>query len=148
MNCFVLLAITLGVLFLQRLGRFISDTPHHLRGRTSPTPHANAQVSTGLTASNNLLVPSALMFLCKDLIIWLWYASEIPFGPWQLLYALLSTFNLVSLTLPFLLPRAFSGQRARYVKPLSDLALIFLWFSNISVTYAVWGAFCDFCYFG
>src|ERR1043165_1763012 len=148
MNCYILLAITLGILFLQMLSRYISDMLTTIKGQSSLTPFIDAEDRTDTLIVGSLFVISAIMFLCKDVLVWLWYAFEIPLGPWQILYGMLSGLNFISLVLPFYLPKIVSGRHKRNIKPLVHLALVFLWFSNVTVTYAVWGAFCDFCYFG
>jgi hypothetical protein len=95
-----------------------------------------------------VLVFSALGFLCKDAAIWALYAFQIPFGPWQILFGLLSGLNLLALSLPFVFDSKLRARYGNHSMQLAVTAVIFLWFSNFLVTMLLWGAFCDFCYFG
>jgi hypothetical protein len=150
LNGYECCAGALAALFLSSLGRFLVA---HQSAKLLPTPIENRHLGA-LQSAYVILVFSALAFLCKDGLVWTWYAfltsyaSENPFGPWQVLVLMLSVLNLLALILPFLFYRKLSTGYGNRGVQLITMAVAFLWFSNVSVTYLLWGAFCGFCYFG
>src|SRR3954454_4699338 len=101
MNGYECCAGALAALLLSSLGRFLVA-----RQGAGPLPMPiDDRHLAALQSGYRVLAFSAIVFLCKDAFVWSGYASEISFGPWQILFGFLSALNLLALTVPFLFHR-------------------------------------------
>jgi hypothetical protein len=95
-----------------------------------------------------LILPGAMLSLCLDVIVWDMSQDE-PASVWTVVLGIVTSANILSLFLPFLLRAMVRRRVGRRINGLwFVIGMLVLWVLHLWAVSELWFAICPQCYFG